>query len=296
MYRKASVDIDLVHDLECVSAAELAVRVGDQCVVENDRITDYGRITAIEECEGDLPADRKMPRLLRRATLQDQAKANENAVLSRIAMNKCGEVVKKMNLDIRPIKGRYSFDRAVLTVIVTTEQKMDFRDFAQNLSTELRTRVDVKAIGVRDEAGLTGGMGPCGRAICCAVWLRNFESINVRMAKTQGISPSPNVINGQCGRLKCCLKYEDECYRELAKAVPMEGTAVQCPDGQGHVLERKILRRRLRVRLDDGKVVEYGIEQVKPVLRTGHVQESVVKVREEKPADEQVDRLHPDDE
>ena len=202
------------------------------------------------------------PMVLRRATLQDQSKADETALMSKMARESCENAAERHGVKIRLVRVRYTFDRSVLHILFTCEDKTDTREMAKDLAGELRTRVEMKQIGVRDEAGIVGGIGPCGRTLCCK-WLRHFASINVRMAKTQGLSLNPSAIGGCCGRLKCCLNYEFDHYKEVGRGLPRPGAAVECPDGTGTVIEVRILSQRIRVKLDTEGVHEYSANDVR---------------------------------
>ena len=262
MYRNVTAQIAGGGDLNCWCSMDLAIHPGDLCVVGRNDIHEFGRVTKIEEHDGPAPGGRDVARLLRRATLQDQSKAEENVLHRKMAMKTCAKVAERMGLQIRLVRGHYALDRAVLMVEFTAEERLDLRELARQIGEELRTRVELKQLGVRDEAGIIGGMGPCGRQLCCSSWIRRFSSINVKMAKTQGLSLNPTAIGGCCGRLKCCLGFENDAYRELAKRVPPVGAPVQCPGGAGCVRDRDILRQQVRVGLEDGRVIQYRADEV----------------------------------
>lgn len=275
MHRIAYVEIDGGPRLRCYSPPDLAIHEGDQCIVEADKVLEFGRVARLEDAVSDSSGARNLPSVVRRATLQDQTKVNESALMSKMALESCSAKVEKYELKMRLIRVRYSFDRSVLMVLFSAEERVDFREMVKELIGELRTCVEMKQIGVRDEAGITGGLGPCGRRLCCCTWLHNFESINVKMAKTQRLSLNPGTIGGMCGRLKCCLRYEYETYRELNRRLPRDGATVRCPGGKGYVIDKNILAERVRIRLDDERVLEYdadnvetvwGEEEVAPVL------------------------------
>jgi cell fate regulator YaaT (PSP1 superfamily) len=171
--------------------------------------------------------------------------------------------VEKHKLEMRLIRVRYSFDRALLRVTFSAEGRVDFRELIKDLAAELQTRIDMRQIGVRDEAGILGGVASCGRRLCCCTWLRNFEPVNVKMAKIQRLSLNPGAISGMCGRLKCCLRYENDLYKELSRHVPPEGCTVQCPDGNGRVVGCDVLRQQVQVRLEDERTVTCGVDEVK---------------------------------
>jgi len=261
MSRIAFVEIEEGYHLACSYAPDMTVHVGDQCIVEADKVLEFGKVTKVDEAS-TLPPDKRNIRILRRATLQDLAKANEDVIMGRIAMTSLNAKVEKLALDMRVVRGRYTFGRAVLKVTFTSEERVDYSALVQELAAELRTRIEMNPIGVRDEAGMIGGMGPCGRRLCCCSWLHHFDSVNVRMAKAQRVSLNPGAISGMCGRLKCCLRYEFDTYREMGRNMPHDGAEVVGPDGKGLVVDKDILRQRVRVRLEDDRVFEYDVDEI----------------------------------
>ena len=263
MNRIVHVEIEEGRTPACSCASDLAIHAGDQCIVESDRILEFGKVAKIEEAADGASPDKRTARVLRRATLQDLAKANEDGIMSRIAMTTLTAKVEKLALDMRVVRVRYSFDRSVLRVTFTAEDRIDYSALVQELGAELRTRIEMNQIGVRDEAGMIGGMGSCGRRLCCCSWLRHFESVNVRKAKTQRVSLNPAAISGMCSRLKCCLRYEFDTYRELGRNLPHDGAIVTCPDGKGLVIDKDVLRQRVRVRLEDDRILEYGVDEIR---------------------------------
>lgn len=262
------VQIEEEHPFKCLVPEGLAVHVGDQCIVEMGNVLEIGRITDLEEREGFGHDGADVPRVVRCATLQDQAKADETALLSRMARDTCEEMAKKHELEMRLIQVKYSFDRKQLTVVFSAEDRLDYRALVRELAEELHTRIEMKHIGVRDEAGIIGGMGPCGRELCCASWLKKFESINVRMAKAQRLSLNPVAISGMCGRLKCCLRYEFDQYMEADRGMPRDGDVVEGPEGEGVVCGKDILAGKVKVRLEDSRVFEYDAGKVKGISKT----------------------------
>lgn len=269
MSRFANVEIEDGPRLKCFCDPGLAIHVGDQCIVEADNVLEAGRVVELEELDLQDSADKRSARVIRCATLQDQAKAKDNALRSRMAQDSCLAKVEKFGLEMRLGRVRYSFDRKVLMVLFTAENRVDFREMVKELAGELHTRVEMKQIGVRDEAGHIGGMGPCGRAMCCCSWLHRFESINVKMAKAQGLSLNPVTISGMCGRLKCCLRYEYDQYRELGRKLPREGATVEGPEGEGKVIGRDVLTQRVRVRMEQDRIVELDADDIRGVHHSG---------------------------
>ena len=257
----ALVQLDIGRPLWCFSPSDLAIHVEDLCIIEVDHVLEYGPILSLDIAPPGEDTS-TLPKLVRRVTLQDQAREKEAELMSKMAVEKCTAAAVKHKLEIRMVRVRYSFDRQVLTILFSSESRVDFRGMVKDLSTDLRVRVRMQQIGVRDEAGIIGGMGPCGRMMCCAQWLESFESINIRMAKTQRISMNPNAISGMCGRLKCCLRYECDQYQEMDRQLPRDGAKVCCEHGKGCVVDKDILSQRLRLRLEDNRIVDVSAKDV----------------------------------
>lgn len=263
MSRIIKIQIDDGPELDCTGPDDLSIHQGDRCVAKVGDVLEIGQVLEFRDAGNLNPgAVEKLPLVLRCATLQDQSKAAENVLRSKMARETCATMAEKQGLAIRLVSVRYSFNREMLMVQFTADESVDPRGMVKELAAELRTRVDVRQIGVRDEAAIIGGMGPCGRALCCCSWLNHFESVNVRMAKAQAISLNPASMSGMCGRLKCCLRYEYEQYRELSRNMPRDGAYVECPHGCGRVFARNILAQRVKVRLDDDRIAEYGADEV----------------------------------
>lgn len=263
MYRLVQVNCGDTHLLKCRSPADLAIKAGDACVVEQERRPDFGHVVSIAEVDGEPDAAaRTLPVVLRRATLQDQSRASENILFSKTALRLCLEKIRQYQLSMRLLRVRYSFDRLHLTIVFTANDRVDFRQLVADLSAETHARVEMRQIGARATAGMLGGVAPCGRKLCCAVWLEDFEDIHIRMAKAQGLSLNPSIINGMCGRLKCCLRFEHNCYQDLGRELPQEGQRVDCPAGRGKVLETRVLSQRVKVLLDDQRILEFSGREI----------------------------------
>lgn len=265
MDRIVYIEIDDGPPLKCVSPEELSLHEGDQCIIEVEKLLDVGRVATVEDAATTAPREPGAYRVLRRATLQDQAKANENVLMNKMAMKTCIAKAEKFTLAMRLVKVRYCFDRSVLMVHFTADERIDFREMIKELSGEMHCRVEMKQIGVRDEAGIIGGIGPCGRGLCCCTWLHHFESINVKMAKAQRLSLNPTAMSGMCGRLKCCMRYEYDCYREMGKRLPRDGDCVKCAEGTGIVIDKNILEQTVKVRLADHRIVACAASEVQAV-------------------------------
>jgi cell fate regulator YaaT (PSP1 superfamily) len=263
---KKMVTVEVYEDearLKCRVQNEQAIGGPCDCVVDTGNGTqDFCKAVLIENVD-EKQIVHEMPVILRRATLQDHAKHDENIVMARIAREKCVAKAAKYNLKMRIIRLRYSFERNILHVVFMADERVDFRDMIKDLSGELKTRIDMKQIGVRDHAGIIGGVASCGRNMCCCSWLSKFDAINVKMARIQKLSLNPSNICGMCGRLKCCLKYENEHYAEMTKLMPRDSEIVETPEGNGMVMERNMLKGLVKVRVAENKVIQYSLSEIK---------------------------------
>lgn len=269
MFKLLLVDCDAAKGLRCACPDDMAIGPSDVCILEIGKVQEIGRV--VSAVSGEPVADREaLPLVLRRATMQDQARASENQLMARSAARKCREKIAQRNMDMRLVSVRYVFDRSKLIVFFAADGYVDFRELVQDLASEVRTRVEMRQIGPRDAAGMIGGLAPCGRKLCCSVWLKEFDNINIRMAKAQGLSLNPSVINGMCGRLKCCMRHEYNGYLELGRELPPEGCRVECAGGCGSVISRSVLRQKVKVAMDDRRVLDVDARDVRvPAAKGG---------------------------
>lgn len=245
--------------------AELSIHQDDTCILDCEGVPEIGHVVRLEPAR-PAPQGRR-PRAVRCATLQDLARSSENAQHLRMAAQTCEEIAAQCKLRLKIVRIRFSFDRALLSIRFSASENIDVREAMRQIGQRLSVRVDMRQLGVRDDAAIIGGVGTCGRRLCCCSWLQHFEAVNVRMAKSQGLSLNPNAISGNCGRLKCCLRYEQAQYEELGRSVPRPGCAVDTPDGRGVVLGADVLRQCVRVRLESERIAEYGADQVRSQWR-----------------------------
>ncbi|MGI6087435.1 MAG: PSP1 domain-containing protein [Kiritimatiellia bacterium] len=218
MFKILYVDLGEPHALKAFCPMDLAIAVGDICVLKNDGLLECGRVLMLAESPAAEPGD--IPQVLRRATLQDQSQAGENELFARAAWKRCQEKIRELNLEMHLLKVRYSLDRTVIQVLYAAEERVDFRQLVQHLAADLHARIEMRQIGTRSMAAMIGGYAPCGRRLCCSVWLKKFDNVTMRMAKQQGLTLNPVNLNGMCGRLKCCLRFEHACYTEKEKESP----------------------------------------------------------------------------
>ena len=238
MYRSVVILLEDGSLVNAVSPPELAIHQGDWCVVECNRIPEFGQVLELAERETAPPRKGLAPVLLRRATLQDQARAKDNILTGRMVSKTVHKRVEEQKLSIHIVQVRYSFDRSILHITFTSEERFEAGDFVPRLAHELQVRIELKSLGVRDAAKLVGGMAACGRPLCCKVWIREFVPVTVKMAKIQRLALNPGSISGMCGRLKCCLKYEFDNYRELGDNLPRGSAVARCEDGCGCACEQ----------------------------------------------------------
>ncbi len=238
MYRMAEILLEDEAVLHAVSDADLAIHQGDLCVVESARVPEFGRVIRIAELQGERPLSSVAATLLRRATLQDQSKAEENAVMGRMSAKTVHHRIEEQKLPVHVVQVRYSFNRAVLHVTYTAEDRVDCTELIRVLCSELHTRIEMRQIGVRDAARLVGGMGACGRQLCCRSWMKHFDAVSVKMAKVQRLALNPGTIGGVCSRLKCCLRHEFDCYRHRGETLHGGGNRVNCPEGGEKIIDK----------------------------------------------------------
>jgi cell fate regulator YaaT (PSP1 superfamily) len=191
----------------------VTVHPDGDCVVDWQKVMEFGRVVKLTSRESADAPPCMTATVVRQATLQDQARARENGVLCRMAVKSLARRIDERHLPIRVVHARYTMDRSTFHATYAAEERVDCSDLGRVLGSELRMRVELRQIGVRDAARLAGGMGTCGRQLCCRSWLKGFDGVSVKMAKAQRMALNPGAIGGMCGRLKCCLRYEFEAYK-----------------------------------------------------------------------------------
>lgn len=235
--------------------------IGDYVIVEADRGLDYGEI--VEVGEGDSMCNKQccnqekdttVRTILRKASPEDLKQINENKKEAKDAMKTCARKVREYKLPMKLVDAEYSFDRKKIIFYFTAEGRIDFRELVKDLAKVFKIRIEMRQIGVRDEARLFGGVGPCGQTLCCVRFLKNFEAVSMKMAKTQRLPLTSGKISGICGRLMCCLFYEYKTYRDLSKGLPKDGQIIDTPQGKGKVVSVNVLKRLVHVALEDGRI------------------------------------------
>ena len=246
----------------------LDIKRGQTLVVETAKGIECGVAQyAVKEVEDDKIVSPLKP-VERIATEKDLEILQENKRLEKEALKICAEKIKKHGLEMYLTDADYSFDRSKIIFFFTADGRVDFRELVKDLGSHFHTRIELRQIGVRDESRLLGGLGICGRPFCCSTFLDDFHSVTIKMAKDQGLSLSPSKISGTCGRLMCCLKYEQNSYEYLNKITPKKNSVVEVNGDRGVVVETSILTGKVKVQLDkspDGLPVVVDREDVKPV-------------------------------
>ncbi|PTM54846.1 PSP1 domain-containing protein [Desmospora activa] len=242
---------------------DLNIRRDDPVIVETVRGVEYGMIVSgiryVTEDEVVLP----LKSVIRVATADDVEQMKRNRQAAKDALKLCGEKVSQHGLEMKLVDAEYTFDRNKIIFYFTADGRVDFRELVRDLASVFRTRIELRQIGVRDEAKMLGGIGPCGRVLCCSSFLGDFEPVSIKMAKDQNLSLNPAKISGLCGRLMCCLKYENDTYVEAKKKMPDVGMKVTTPEGDGRVVLLNLLERRVQVELvDSGRTVEHSADEV----------------------------------
>jgi len=239
------------------------LQVGDEVIVETSRGIEFAAVLLPPREVSDEEVVQPLKNVVRKATEEDRAIVRENRRLEDEAFNICAEKIAAHGLDMTLIDVEYTFDKSKITFYFTADGRVDFRELVRDLASVFRTRIELRQIGVRDEAKLLGGLGPCGRVLCCTSWLRDFEPVSISLAKEQNLALNPSKISGLCGRLMCCLRYEADTYQEARRLLPEEGTFVRTPAGYGQVRALNFLERRVEVRLlADGVVRRFGSEEI----------------------------------
>jgi len=278
------------------SPAEVWPQPGESVIVETVRGIEIGEaVTGAREISDESVVGELKP-VIRKATADDLAIAEKNKLREKEAFPICVKKIEEHKLDMKLVNVEYTFDGSKMIFYFTSEGRVDFRDLVRDLASIFHTRIELRQIGIRDEARFLGGLGICGRKICCDAFLTDFTPVSIKMAKEQNLSLNPTKISGQCGRLMCCLKYEQDTYEETLKRLPKLGKDIMTPDGIGLVTEISVIREKIKVRIqngDDFEIREYGIDDVRklaPNERPVHNFEKPADKRADKPADTKDDK------
>ena len=226
-------------------------KAGDHVIIETARGPEYGICTGGNHEISSKDVVAPLRSVMRIATPEDEKIVQRNRQEEKRAYDICLQKIADHGLDMQLVSAEFAFDGSKILFFFTADERVDFRELVKNLASIFHTRIELRQIGVRDKAKMVGGLGICGRPFCCASFLDDFQPVSIKMAKTQNLSLNPTKISGTCGRLMCCLKYEQEAYEDLLKRSPKQDSFVDTPEGRGTVTEVDLLRQRVKVRMED---------------------------------------------
>jgi cell fate regulator YaaT (PSP1 superfamily) len=245
------------HDFD---ARELQLYPGDQVIVETDRGPAIAKITG--HVQRKLLPTGSIQRVLRKANDGDVRHADKNEERERDAYRFCIERIRARNLPMKLIRAQYMHDGSKIVFYFSADGRIDFRDLVKDLAHRFRTRIEMHQIGVRDGARMLGGIGPCGRELCCSTFLQEFSPVSIRMAKQQGLTLNPSKVSGMCGRLMCCLVYEQQMYRRMKKSLPRAGQKAQTAMGVGEIIDLDVINRRVTIKLHDENRQLFPVDEI----------------------------------
>lgn len=264
MGKIAQIQIGEYRGVEPFDLGDTMCRRDDIVVMEYERSSEFGRIVSDPDkvCTGKTEA--AVGRVIRTATDGDLRQIENNRQKAHDAVNTCMRKISEQKLDMRIIKGEYSFDNSKIVFFFASEGRVDFRNLVKDLARIFRMRIELKQIGVRDKAKIIGGYGVCGRELCCSSYMTGFHALSIKMAKEQGLPLNPSKISGVCGRIKCCMAYEYNVYREMARALPKMGQKVTTSEGKGRVISVNVLKKYVHVDYGEGKVIKHDYANQPP--------------------------------
>lgn len=267
MTRVIGVRFRNVGKIYYFSPKNLEIKSGDHVIVETARGVEYGNVVLPPRDVEDEKVVQPLKEVIRIANAQDDKKEESNRKREKEAYQICLKKIKEHGLEMKLIDVEYTFDNNKVLFYFTADGRIDFRELVKDLAAIFKTRIELRQIGVRDETKILGGIGICGRALCCHTYLSEFAPVSIKMAKEQNLSLNPTKISGVCGRLMCCLKNEEETYEELNRKLPVVGDRVNTPDGlRGEVQSVNVLRQLIKVIVDvddEKEIREYAVEDLK---------------------------------
>ena len=239
--------------------------LGATCIVGFDRGHDFGTVLALAL---DSPSEAPEQRIERACQAGDLMRIEQNAKDARNHIAVCTREIEAHHLPMKVVDAEFTFDRGKIVFYFAADDRVDFRDLVRDLARQMKMRIELRQVGIRDETRMLGGVACCGRVTCCSSWIQEFTPVNIRMAKLQQLQLHPVKLSGLCNRLKCCLAYEAEAYRELEALVPARGQRVRTPEGTADVMDSILLTQEVTVRFDDGVIKSFAAKDVTVVSRT----------------------------
>jgi len=263
MYEIVNIRLRLTEELVPYDVNNVNLKQGDWCVVELEKGLDLGAVA--EDIKMVLESEVKHPllKVIRVMTPEDDAQFQENARKEEAVYHSCNRMIREKNLSMRLIGSEYFFDQSKIIFYFTAEDRVDFRELVKELAQLFQARIEMRQIGVRDAARMLDGFGICGRELCCSSFLKEFTPVTIKMAKDQRLALNPEKLSGTCGRLLCCLAYEECQYRELSKGAPREGMRLQTSYGAGKIKGINLLKRVATVALEGGREITLPFQELK---------------------------------
>ncbi len=266
-----------VYDFDC---GAFVLNKGDDVIVETNRGLGFGSVVAPPTPLKKSSASRKpLKKVHRLASEKDYRQVEKNAATEKRAHAYCLKCINELNLKMNLFSVESTFDASKLTFFFTSDGRIDFRQLVKMLVKHLGSRIEMRQVGIRNQAKMCGGIGRCGREICCSAYMERFGPVSIRMAKEQGLSLNPTKISGQCGRLMCCLTFEFETYKELKKKFPKIGKNITTPEGNGKVIRHNAIRGRVVVRLQDGREMDFTPDKLSRHKGPNRPQKNMAKVK-----------------
>ncbi|MCF8000813.1 MAG: stage 0 sporulation family protein [Halanaerobiales bacterium] len=245
---------------------DIEVENGDQVIVETSRGVEMGEVVIEKKKVEEEEIVSPLKKVIRKATLKDIDQDEKNKELEDEAYDIALEKIKEHGLPMKLIDVEYTFDHNKVIFYFTADGRVDFRELVKDLARVFKTRIELRQIGVRDEAKMVGGLGPCGRRTCCDTWLRDFDPVSIQLAKDQELALNPAKISGLCGRLMCCLKYESEYYEEIKKEMPNQGEKITLTNGsKAEVVDRNLIKQVVKLKNKDGDIIKFSLEEIKKI-------------------------------
>ena len=258
---------------------DLELEKDDYVIVETSRGVEFGLVIQPPKQVSEDDIVEPLKPVIRKATIRDKEQYYENKELEKEAFTICLDKIEEHGLPMKLVDVEYTFNHNKILFYFTADGRVDFRELVKDLARIFKTRIELRQIGVRDEAKMVGGLGPCGMPSCCTRFLREFEPVSINMAKKQELSLNPAKISGICGRLMCCLRYEENCYKKLKKEMPDRGQQVELEIGSGEVVDRNLIKKSVKVEIGEDETIEVDAEKL-PGYESGSEFESGVEQQE----------------
>lgn len=263
MYEVVGVRFKKAGKIYYFDPDRLPIEKDSHVIVETARGVEYGKVVIGRKQVADKDVVLPLKKVIRMADERDAKQVEENKKAAKNAFSICQTKIKEHKLEMKLVDVEYTFDRNKIIFYFTADGRVDFRELVKDLASVFRTRIELRQIGVRDEAKMLGGIGPCGRLLCCSTFLGDFEPVSIKMAKDQNLSLNPAKISGLCGRLMCCLKYENDNYESTRDEMPDIGATVTTPLGEGRVVSVNVLDQSVQVELSENKrVIEFALDEI----------------------------------